>query len=103
MKGGGGLFPPARRPPRSGALESKLFETDRTAPRHGRVIRAKRAEAMADEHAQIVRRADRARPFGKVPAALAHGASLAQACTRRRRRARASLARNGGKGTLVLF
>jgi hypothetical protein len=51
---------------------------------------------MPDEHAQIARSANAARAFGEVSAALAHRASSAKARTRRRRWARASLARDGG-------
>jgi len=85
------------------ALPPKLFEAHLSAPRYGRVVGAKRTEAMTDEHANVAHPANAARAFGKMPAALAHGASGAKASARRRRRARTSLARDGRQRTLVLF
>jgi hypothetical protein len=67
------------------------------------VVRAKRAEAMTDEHAHVAHPANAARAFGKVPAALAHGAAGAEARAWLRRRAGASFARDGWQEALVLF
>jgi hypothetical protein len=85
------------------ALASEILDPNLTAPRHGRVIGAKSAEAMPDEHAEIARPAHAARAFGEVPAALAHGTPGAQTIARRRRGARTSLARDGRERALVLF
>lgn len=85
------------------ALPTEIFDPNLAAPRHGRVVGAQRAEAMPDEHAHVARPAHAARAFGEVPAALSKCTALAKTRTRMRRRARTSLARDGGQGTLVLF